>query len=138
MSPEDVAVVTESWAGIRSRRDVLADRLTASYVSVRPPAVAHARAQWLVDAVAELVDLLAAPSQLATRARELAATLPDSGLAPSFLLDGNAWMCAAGAISPTWSDRSAHAWRQAWLLLSEVLAEDSLSPFGRPSPASPT
>jgi hypothetical protein len=132
MSPEDLAVVTESWEGIQGRRNDLADRLVVSYGTICPPEAAELRAHWLVDAVAELVDLLTAPSQLALRARELAQTLPCPGTTPTFLLDGNAWMSAARDISPTWSGDSEHAWRQAWLLLSDVLAIEALSPFTGP------
>jgi hypothetical protein len=131
MSPEDLATVAESWAQLRLRRDHLADRLAASYIGACSQDAAQRRARWLVDAVAELVDLLTAPSQLAARAREVAEHLPEPGSAPTFLLDGNAWMTAARECSPAWTDFTEHAWRQAWLLLSDVLANESLSPFAR-------
>ena len=132
MTPEDLTIVAESWAGIKPRQDEMADRLALSYGAVCPPAEAEMRARWLVAAVAELVDLLTAPSQLAVRARELAESLPDPGTTPTFLLDGNAWMSAASSVCPTWSDESGRAWRQAWLLLSDVLAIEALSPFAGP------
>lgn len=132
MSPEDVAVVGRSWAELRLRRDDLVDQLTASFRAVVPADAAHARARWLTDAVTELVGLLAAPSQLGLRARRLAEAWPDPCSAPSFRIDGQAWMCAAREVSPAWTVRAERAWRQAWLLLSDVLAEESLSPFADP------
>ena len=129
MCPEDLADVGESWAALRAHRGDLIDRLAVSYGAVMPPEAAEQRARWLVGAIAELIDLLTTPSRLADRARELAETSPAPGSAPTFLLDGNAWMSAAGDVCPTWTDCSEHAWRQAWLLLSDVLANESLSPF---------
>jgi hypothetical protein len=38
-------------------------------------------------------------------------------------------MGAARACLPTWTDRTEVAWCQAWLLLSDVLAAEALSPF---------
>lgn len=137
MSPEDLATVADSWAQLRLRREELTDRLATSYVCNCSHEAAHRRASWLVGAVAELVDLLTAPSQLAIRARELAEHLPEPGSAPTFLLDGNAWMTAARETSPAWTDFTEHAWRQAWLLLSDVLANESLSPFAVSIPDSP-
>ena len=60
---------------------------------------------------------------------ELAETWPDGGPSPSFRVDGQAWIAAATACDPRWTAGTEQAWRQAWLLLSEVLAEDALSPF---------
>jgi hypothetical protein len=129
MSPEDLTDVGESWAELRAHRVDLIDRLVDSYGAVVPAEAAEQRARWLVDAVAELIDLLGTPSRLADRARQLAQTSPAPGSAPTFLLDGNAWMSAAADACPTWTRCSEHAWRQAWLLLSDVLANESLSPF---------
>jgi hypothetical protein len=129
MSPEDLAAVVDSWAELQLRREALADRLAASYGAVLSPHTADQRARWLVNAVAELAGLLTAPSQLAARAREVAETLPQPSSTPTFVLDGNAWMIAAREVSASWSNCLEHAWRQAWLLLSEVLAIESLSPF---------
>lgn len=137
MSPEDIAVVAESWAEIRFRRAALIDRLAESYRAGGCVKAVESRAQWLVDAVGEVVDLLACPSQLADRARELAVARPDPGSAPTFLVDGNAWMISVSEVCPHWTNESDHAWRQAWLLLSEVLAVESLSPFARQPPGSP-
>ena len=132
MSPDDLAVVERSWDELRCKRDALVVRLTRSYAGVGPACPAEARAGWLCDAVAELVGLLSAPSQLERRARHLAETWPDPGCAPSYRVDGVAWMHAAGEVCPTWTSGSERAWRQAWLLLSDVLAEESLSPFACP------
>ena len=38
-------------------------------------------------------------------------------------------MSAARKACPDWTIVEDRAWRQAWLLLSDVLAEESLSPF---------
>ena len=129
MCPEDLAAVVESWTELQFRREALIDRLAASYRVVLSPQTAAQRACWLVDAVAELVCLLTAPSQLAARARDVAATFPQPSAAPTFVLDGHAWMIAARQVSGYWSDCLEGSWRHAWLLLSEVLANESLSPF---------
>jgi hypothetical protein len=129
VSPDDVALVDRSWSELRRLRDPLVVRLTCSLTCAGSPA---ARAEWLVDSVAELVGLLTTPSQLGRRARLVALTRPCPGSPPSFSVDGMAWMGAARDVCPTWSARTERAWRQAWLLLSEVLAEESLSPFAGP------
>lgn len=129
MCPEDLAAVVDSWAELQLRMNELTDLLAAAYDAVLPPHVAQQRARWLVDAVAELVGLLAAPSQLAARARDVADTVPQPSSAPTFVLDGNAWMIAVHEVSAGWSDCLERSWRHAWLLLSEVLANESLSPF---------
>jgi hypothetical protein len=87
------------------------------------------RAKWLLDAVEELVGLLATPSRLADHARSLGQTWPDPLTAPSFSVEGRAWLDAASECLPTWSSTTEAAWRQAWLLLSDVLAVEALSPF---------
>jgi hypothetical protein len=139
VTPDDVVFVGRSWDELALRRDDLVDRLTASFSAVSRPDTARERACWLVDAVAELVDLLSAPSQLGQRARQLFATWPDPGSSPSFRVDGHAWIDAARDVGPTWTSNAEGAWRHAWLLLSDVLAEESLSPFaGAPDPDAPT
>ena len=137
MTPDDLVLVGRSWADLRVRGDDLVDRLAASFSVVSPPDAARGRARWLFDAVGELVDLLTAPSQLGLRARQLFATWPDPGSSPSFRVDGHAWIDAAGDVGATWSAATERAWRHAWLLLSDVLAEESLSPFAGPPPAQP-
>jgi hypothetical protein len=87
------------------------------------------RARWLLSAVEQLVDLLPAPSLLADRARDLGATWPDPCTAPCFAIEGSAWMGAARDCAPTWTESTEAAWRQAWFLLSDVLAAETLSPF---------
>ena len=135
MSPEELAQVCESWTELRHHRSEIVASLGDMYGAVLPEAEAVARARWLVDAVSELVTLLTAPSQLGERARELAHCLPGAETAPTFVLDGSAWMIAARDASDTWTDACEHAWRQAWLLLSDVLAIESLSPFAGPGVA---
>lgn len=146
MSPEDLATVERSWAELRDRRDDLVEQLTHRYETIyetihetidetshgtidETSMMSNVRASWLVDAVAELVGLLSAPSRLGERARTLATTWPDSANAPSFRMDGRAWMDAAGATSSSWTERTERAWLHAWLLLSDVLAAEALSPF---------
>lgn len=133
MSPDDVAVVSSSWGELRPHHEALVSRLAVSLRAVSCPVEAERRAGWLVDSVAELVGLLAAPSRLGHRARQLAATWPDPCSAPSFHLDGRAWISAARDVCPTWTVHCERAWCQAWLLLSDVLAEESRSPFATPS-----
>jgi hypothetical protein len=131
MSPDDLIVVDRSWGELRHHRDALVDRLTAAFNAVDPPDLAEARARWLVDSISELVGLLAAPSELGAHARRLAATWPQRVPVPSWRVDGRAWMSAARDLSPAWTTRCERAWRRAWLLLSDVLAEESPSPFAR-------
>ena len=113
----------------------MSERLAARLVASGQPACADERARWLVDAVDEMVGLLRAPSELGRHARRLAATWPCPGAAPSFRFDGTAFMLAAREVVATWSVDAEQAWCQAWLLLADVLAEGSLSPFGDPGTA---
>lgn len=105
--------MVESWAELRLHTEALADRLAASYRVALPPQTAEQRARWLVVAVAELVGLLTAPSELAVRAPDVASTLPQPSSTPTFVLDGNAWMIAAREVSAGWSDCLEHSWRRA-------------------------
>lgn len=107
--------------------------LTRRFEAAPSPIPAAQRAGWLLDAVEDLVDLLPVPSGLASRARDLGATWPDPHRAPSFTVEGRAWMCASAECLPTWTVCTEGAWRQAWLLLSDVLAAESLSPFAEAS-----
>lgn len=130
MSPDDLATVRCSWAALVPAApqlvEVLADVLANDVDVVEE---AQPRAHRLVEAVAELVDLLATPSRLGQRARQLAESWPDGSPSPSFRVDGQAWIAAATFCDPRWTAGTEQAWRQAWLLLAEELAEDSLSPF---------
>ena len=90
---------------------------------------ARLRAAWLYSAVDELVALLASPSRLAERACDLGQSWPDASCAPCYAVEGRAFMSAAAELVPSWSDATDAAWRQAWLLLSDVLAAETLSPF---------
>jgi hypothetical protein len=136
MTPDDLSIVERCWAELRCRRAPLLAGLTRRFEAAAPSPIPPAvRAGWLVGAVDELVGLLSAPSRLAARARRLGETWPDPLAAPSFGIDGRAWMAAAGECLPNWSERTEAAWRQAWHLLSDVLATETLSPFtdeGRP------
>ena len=135
MTPEDVRTVQRSWSALRARRPALLASLTCLLGDVAPSegtpsdVAASVKATWLVGAVDDLVGLLPAPSRLARAARALGRTWPDSLTAPSFAVEGRAWMAAAGACLPTWSESTESAWRQAWFLLSDVLAAEILSPF---------
>ncbi|HEY1282467.1 MAG TPA: hypothetical protein VGF22_22485 [Acidimicrobiales bacterium] len=129
MSPDDLAAVDRSWVGLQGRREPLLAQLEACFAAVEPSGLAAPCARWLVDAVDELVGLLTAPSRLGERARQLAETWPVTGRPPTFAVEGRAWMAAAREVCPSWSAHIELAWQRAWLLLSEELAEESLSPF---------
>ena len=134
MTPEDIDTVQRSWAELRRQRPALDGALTRQYkLLATSPIPASTRSRWLLDAIAELVDLLPVPSRLADRARALGETWPDPLVAPSFANEGRAWLAAAAECQRTWSPAVAAAWRQAWLLLSDVLAAEALSPFENPT-----
>jgi len=129
VTPDDLRTVQRSWAQLRLGRAQLVGVLTDRFALVASPIPPEIHAAWLVDAVDELVGLLAAPSQLATQARRLGATWPDPLTAPSFGVEGQAWLAAADECLGDWSERTAEAWKEAWFLLSDVLATEALSPF---------
>jgi hypothetical protein len=133
MSPQDLRAVDRSWAELRYRQHELVDELEAAFRSVGAADAAAARARWLVAAIAELVGLLSAPSRLCEQARVVAGSWPVTGVAPTFAIEGQAWMRAARDVCPSWTDRTEQAWRHAWLLLSDVLANETLSPFAIPA-----
>ena len=141
MTSDDLAAVQRSWALLRPRRAALLDALVRRFEVLGPPTFDPAtRARWLLDVVQELVGLLATPSVLASRATALGATWPDPHTAPCFAAEGRAWLDAAEVCLPGWTQETALAWKQAWLLLSDVLAAEALSPFAdepalRPDPA---
>jgi hypothetical protein len=130
MTPDDVGAVQASWSELRCLQEPLvaglARRFAAAGTSPIPPAE---RARWVIGAVEDLVGLLPAPSRLAARARALGATWPDPCTAPSPGVEGRAWLAAACDCLPGWTPRTEAAWRQAWVLLSDVLAAEALSPF---------
>jgi len=135
MTPDDLVTVERSWAELRARRDPLLAALTRRFeAAVGSPTAARLRAAWMLCAVEELVGLLTAPSRLAVRARGIGESWPDPKTAPCFGVEGRAWMGAARDCLPTWTDRAEAAWCQAWLLLSDVLAAEALSPFCDESP----
>jgi hypothetical protein len=134
MSPEDLAAVDRSWADLRRRRPELLAHLEATFVLVDHPDLAATRARWLVDAMSGLVGLLPAPSRLGERAPRLASEWPVPGTTPTFAVEGQAWMRAAAEVWPDWTHETKRAWHHAWLLLSDVLAAESLSPFAIPAP----
>jgi hypothetical protein len=147
MTPEDLNTVHRSWSELRRRRAALRAALVRRFRAAGGSRIAPAiRANWLLDAVDELVGLLPAPSRLATRARDVGETWPDPLRAPSFAIEGRVWLGAAADCLPGWTKETDAAWRQAWLLLSDVLAVEALSPFtddpaspdeGRRAPSSP-
>jgi hypothetical protein len=143
MTPEDVAAVQRSWSELRGQRAELRAALTRQFQRATGSPVplsipASTRADWLLRAVAELVDLLPAPSRLAERARAFGTTWPDPHVAPCFATEGVAWLTAADECHPAWSPVTEAAWRQAWLLLSDVLAAEALSPFADVAEPRPT
>ena len=130
VTPDDLVTVERSWCELRAQRGPLLAALARRFEDAAPsPDAAEVRAEWLLAAVEELVGLLTAPSRLATRARDIGETWPDPLTAPCFGVEGRAWMGAARECLPTWTDRAEAAWCQAWLLLSDVLAAEALSPF---------
>src|SRR4051812_28949997 len=105
VTPDDLKHVQRSWAELCDRRESLLAELTLSFQSnPASPCDACSRAEWLLCAVEELVELLPAPSTLASRARVLGDRWPDPLTAPSFEIDGRAWMAAATRCSSMWSD----------------------------------
>ena len=130
MTPEDLSAVERSWTECLREREPLLEALARCFDAVAPtPVQAEQRARWLFSAVEVLVGLLSAPSHLAARARDLGATWPDPLTAPSFSVEGRAWMQAADECLEFWSRELEASWRQAWMLLSDVLAAEALSPF---------
>ena len=130
MSPDDVRTVQRSWVVLHRRREPMLLALTRRFASHPVAAAGGAdRAQWLFDAVAALVGLLSSPSQLEARACQVGALWPISGSHPSFAVEGCAWMASAAECSPAWTPAIDRAWRQAWMLLSDVLAAETLAPF---------
>ena len=135
MTPDDLTMVRRSWTELRRRRVLFLQRLEAALGSTEEPATAGERARRLVDAADELLDSLATPSDLAGRARAIAAVWPAAVPLPRLDIDGVAWRRAASEVCPTCSAADDAAWRRAWLLLADVLAEDSLAPFDGPPTA---
>jgi hypothetical protein len=137
MTPEELRLVQDSWRQVLLEREAVQAVLTRRFRQVVATSKdAAERACWLFRAVEELVELLPAPSRLEQHARHLGDTWPDPVVAPSFAIDGQAWMFAAASCVPGWTPGVERAWRQAWLLLSEVLAAETLSPFAGERPAS--
>jgi hypothetical protein len=130
MSPDDVALVSRSWRDLHEHRTALRERLVTCLAERGAIVDPAARASWLLDAVAALIDGLTAPSRLGRRARQLIAASPCPGSPPTFDVDGQAWMTAAADVCPTCTKAAELAWGQAWVLLSDVLAECAPSPFG--------
>jgi hypothetical protein len=130
MTPDDVSNVQRSWAELRRVRASLILELTHRYDDAAATSLLpDLRAAWLCVAVEELVALLPSPSVLAARARDLVDSWPEPLTAPCFAVDGVAWMAAAAACSRRWTAATESAWRHAWLLLSDELAAETLSPF---------
>ena len=130
MTPDDVSTVERSWDELRRRRTSLIAELARRYDDAGASTLLpDLRAAWLYVAVDELVGLLPAPSRLAARARELGTSWPEPLTAPCFAVDGRAWMAAAAVCSTRWTPSTETAWRHAWLLLSDELAAETLSPF---------
>ena len=125
MNPADIASVRRSWAELEPRRIPLARELAASLGG--PVTSASPRAARLVDAVGELVDLLAVPSLLEQHAHRLVTEW--QGAPPCAGVEGEAWVAAARLIAPSWSDGDELAWHHAWLVLCDVLAGCARSPF---------
>ena len=136
MTPEDLSAVQCSWSEFSRVRHSFHVALSRQFEAAPTSIAASQRATWLFGAVEDLVGLLSTPSRLADRACDLGATWPDPLTAPSFAVEGRAWMRAADQCVAIWSPDLERSWRQAWLLLSDVLAAEALSPFADdPAPA---
>ena len=130
MTPDDVSTVQRSWAELRRHRVVLVSELARCFLDLDDSTIEPViRAGWLCTAIEELVGLLSSPTSLAERACAMGRSFPDQLTAPSFVVDGRAWLNAASSCAGGWSDQTETAWRKAWLLLSDALAEETLSPF---------
>jgi hypothetical protein len=132
VTPDDLAEVQRTWSELQVGGSDLHAALTARLSAVGAAMPAE-RAAWLLGAIANLVDLLSSPSRLAERAREVVASWPDPGGRPSYAVDGVAWAGAAASCVPDWSAQTALAWRHGWLLVCEIMAAETLSPFRQPS-----
>jgi hypothetical protein len=136
VSPEELATVERSWSDLRGRKTELVEHLADSLDVVDgggAEGLTGARSRWLAGAVGELVGVLSSPSRLGARARELAQSWPVAGTMPCFAVEGRAWMGVVRDLGVTWNERIETAWHHAWLLLSEVLADEALSPFAEPA-----
>lgn len=131
MTPDDLVLVERSWTELRAHRPLLLERLAEALPADAHGGSADAHARRLLDATAALVDLLATPSHLAAAARAIAVSW-GTAPTPRVDVDGVAWMRAAREVCPTWSSSDDVAWRRAWVLLADVLAEESLAPFAGP------
>jgi hypothetical protein len=139
MTPEALTAVQRSWSGLDARYAALLTALARRFEAGEPSAIPPARrAEWLLGAVAALVGLLPVPSRLAARAQAIGSTWPDPLNAPCFRVEGRAWMSAAAECSADWDPVTEAAWHQAWLLLSDVLAAEALSPFADPDASRPS
>ena len=138
MSPEELATVERSWSDLRRRKSDVLEHVASSLDGIDdegPSELSRDRARWLTAAVGELVGLLSCPSRLASRARELAQSWPVADTMPCFAVEGRAWMAAVHDVGAESNEHVETAWHHAWLLLSEELADEALSPFA--SPAAP-
>ena len=130
VKPEDITAVERSWSQLHCCQEAMLTGLAGRFEPLSVSAAAATiRARWLIDATEALVGLLATPSSLTKRAEALGETWPDPLTAPSFAVEGQAFLATARECAPMWSARVEDAWRQGWLLLSEVLAAEALAPF---------
>ena len=118
-----------SWTELGRRRLRFLDQLEAALSLVVGPATAAHHARLMLAAADDLVHLLGTPSQLAARVAAISEGWPVSALRPHLDLDGAAWRRAASKICTGWTDEDEAAWRRAWLLLADVVAEIGSTPF---------
>ena len=133
MTPDDLAMVRRSWTELRRRRALFLERLEAALGSVGEPATAGEQR----------------PS--ARRGRRRTPRLAGDAERPRRAGPGDRRRVALrrrrcrGSTSTGWPggerrrrsvrpgrDADDAAWHRAWLLLADVLAEDSLAPFDGP------
>jgi hypothetical protein len=132
MTPDDLVMVRQTWAVLRRRRAEFLEQLEAALDASTCSTSAGDHARLLVDGAEALLDSLETPSQLRARVRALAVAGPPEAALPCCGTDGSAWRRAASVVCAPWSTDEDTAWKHAWLLLADVLAEDSLAPFGAP------
>ena len=130
MTPDDLVMVRRTWAVLHRRRAEFLEQLDAALGANTCSTSAGEHALLLVDVADVLLDALETPSQLKERVRALAVAGSTEAALPCCGTDGSAWRRAASAVCTPWSPDDDTAWKHAWLLLADVLAEDSLAPFG--------
>ena len=100
------------------------------------PGARAPRATWIIDSVDHLSRFLDRPADLAREAEDVVARRRPAG-AGALVAERNALLVGLTTILGSLSDALDCAWGLATRLLAEVIAEQTLSPFGQlpPRPA---